>query len=378
MAAHRIVGAPLAIFGLLSLACVAERSIAPSLTSASFSLQSAPSRFYEQHNLVSDGAVPADLVDAALVNAWGLVASGTSPWWVADNGADLSTLYNGNTGAKQALTVSVPGAPTGVVFNGGTGFAVSNGTATAAARFIFATEEGTILGWSPAVALTQAVVAVDNSAGGAVYKGLAIASTAAGDRLYAANFHAGTVDVFDAGFHPVSAGFSDVALPSGYAPFGIRNLGGTIYVTYALQDADKKDDVAGVGHGFVNAFDTDGHLLRRVASRGRLNSPWGLALAPPDFGQFGGNLLVGNFGDGHINAFDLQRFEANGELQERGQLHAANGPPVTIDGLWALAFGNGASAGPTNALFFTAGPFDEEHGLFGKLVVTSPPAGIRP
>ena len=378
MAAHRIVGAPLAIFGLLSLACVAERSIAPSLTSASFSLQSAPSRFYEQHNLVSDGAVPADLVDAALVNAWGLVASGTSPWWVADNGADLSTLYNGNTGAKQALTVSVPGAPTGVVFNGGTGFAVSNGTATAPARFIFATEEGTILGWSPAVALTQAVVAVDNSAGGAVYKGLAIASTAAGDRLYAANFHAGTVDVFDAGFHPVSAGFSDVALPSGYAPFGIRNLGGTIYVTYALQDADKKDDVAGVGHGFVNAFDTDGHLLRRVASRGRLNSPWGLALAPADFGQFGGNLLVGNFGDGHINAFDLQRFEANGELQERGQLHAANGPPVTIDGLWALAFGNGASAGPTNALFFTAGPFDEEHGLFGKLVVTSPPAGIRP
>ena len=378
MAARRIVGAPLAIFALLSLACVAERSIAPSLTSASFSLQSAPSRFYEQHNLVSDGAVPADLVDAALVNAWGLVASGTSPWWVADNGADLSTLYNGNTGAKQALTVSVPGAPTGVVFNGGTGFAVSNGTATAPARFIFATEEGTILGWSPAVALTQAVVAVDNSAGGAVYKGLAIASTAAGDRLYAANFHAGTVDVFDAGFHPVSAGFSDVALPSGYAPFGIRNLGGTIYVTYALQDADKKDDVAGVGHGFVNAFDTDGHLLRRVASRGRLNSPWGLALAPADFGQFGGNLLVGNFGDGHINAFDLQRFEANGELQERGQLHAANGPPVTIDGLWALAFGNGASAGPTNALFFTAGPFDEEHGLFGKLVVTSPPAGIRP
>ena len=378
MAAHRIVGAPLAIFGLLSLACVAERSIAPSLTSASFSLQSAPSRFYEQHNLVSDGAVPADLVDAALVNAWGLVASGTSPWWVADNGADLSTLYNGNTGAKQALTVSVPGAPTGVVFNGGTGFAVSNGTATAPARFIFATEEGTILGWSPAVALTQAVVAVDNSAGGAVYKGLAIASTAAGDRLYAANFHAGTVDVFDAGFHPVSAGFSDVALPSGYAPFGIRNLGGTIYVTYALQDADKKDDVAGVGHGFVNAFDTDGHLLRRVASRGRLNSPWGLALAPADFGQFGGNLLVGNFGDGHINAFDLERFEGSGELQERGQLHAADGSPIAIDGLWALAFGNGAGAGPTNALFFTAGPFDEEHGLFGKLVATSPPAGIRP
>ena len=378
MAAHRIVGAPLAIFGLLSLACVAERSIAPSLTSASFSLQSAPSRFYEQHNLVSDGAVPADLVDAALVNAWGLVASATSPWWVADNGADLSTLYNGNTGAKVALTVSVSSAPTGVVFNGGTGFAVSNGTASAPARFIFATEQGTVLGWSPTVAATQAVVAIDNSAVGAVYKGLAIASAAGGDRLYATNFHAGTVDVFDAGFHPVAAAFSDATLPPGYAPFGIRNLAGTIYVSYALQNATKHDDVAGVGHGFVNAFDTDGHLLRRVASRGRLNSPWGLALAPADFGQFGGNLLVGNFGDGHINAFDPEHFQGNGELQERGQLHAANGAPVAIDGLWALAFGNGAGAGPTNALFFTAGPFGEEHGLFGKLVATSPPAGNRP
>src|SRR2546426_9098750 len=378
MAAHRIVRAPLAIFGLLSLGCVGERSVAPPLPSVSLSLQSAPSRFYEQHNVVSDGAVPADLVDAALVNAWGLVASATSPWWIADNGSDVSTLYNGNTGAKLALTVSVPSAPTGVVFNGGTGFAVSRGTAAAPARFIFATEQGTVLGWSPTVAATQAVVAVDNSAGGAVYKGLAIASTTAGDRLYATHFHAGTVDVFDAAFHPVSAGFSDATLPPGYAPFGIRNLGGTIYVTYALQDADKHDDIAGVGHGFVNAFDPGGHLLHRVASRGRLNSPCGLALAPADFGQFGGDLLVGNFGDGHINAFDPEHFQGNGELQERGQLHAANGAPVAIDGLWALAFGNGAGAGPTNALFFTAGPFGEEHGLFGKLVATSPPAGNRP
>src|SRR5256885_16000310 len=148
MAAHRIVGAPLAIFGLLSLACVAERSIAPSLTSASFSLQSAPSRFYEQHNLVSDGAVPADLVHAALVNAWGLVASGTSPWWVADNGTAVATLYNGNTGAKLGLTVTVPGAPTGVVFNGTTSFAVTKGSASGPARFIFASEDGTISGWN--------------------------------------------------------------------------------------------------------------------------------------------------------------------------------------------------------------------------------------
>ena len=278
-----------------------------------------------------------------------------------------------NTGAKLFLRVSVPGAPTGVVFNGGTGFVVTSGSASGAARFIFATEQGTILGWSPAVAPTQAVVGVDNSARGAVYKGLAIASTAAGDRLYAANFRAATVDVFDAAFHAVAGGFADPGLPLGYAPFGIRNLGGTIYVTYALQDADKKDDVAGVGHGFVNAFDTDGHLLRRVASTGRLNSPWGLALAPADFGKFSGSLLVGNFGDGHINAFGLGQFQGNGELQQRGQLHAADGRPVTIDGLWAIAFGNGAAAGPTNALFFTAGPFDEAHGLFGKLVVTSAP-----
>ena len=378
MTTRRLFWAPVAMLGALSLACDAgERSTAPSLTSPSLSLRAGPLSFYEQHNLVSDGAVPADLVDAALVNAWGLVASATSPWWVADNGTDSSTLYNGSTGAKLSLRVSVPSAPTGVVFNGGTGFVVTSGSTSGAARFIFATEEGTILGWSPSVAPTQAVLAVDNSAGGAVYKGLAIASTAAGDRLYATNFHAGTVDVFDAAFHPVLGGFTDAALPPGYAPFGIRHLGGTIYVTYALQDADKHDDVAGVGHGFVNAFDTEGNLLRRVASTGRLNSPWGLAVAPADFGTFSGDLLVGNFGDGHINAFDPGHFRGDGELRPRGQLHAADGPPITIDGLWAIAFGNGAAAGPTNALFFTAGPFGEAHGLFGKLVVTTAP-GLTP
>src|SRR5437867_5107878 len=176
MAAHRIVGAPLAIIGLLSLACAGERSVAPPLTSVSLSLQSAPSRFYEQHNLVSDGAVPADLVDVALVNAWGLVASATSPWWIADNGADLSTLYNGNTGAKIGLTVSVPGAPTGIVFNGGPGFVVHNGALSGPARFIFSSEDGTISGWNPVVSPTVAQVAVP-SAEGAVFKGLAIAQT---------------------------------------------------------------------------------------------------------------------------------------------------------------------------------------------------------
>src|SRR6266567_5476185 len=318
MATRRLLWAPVAVLGAVSLACdVGERSTAPSLTSPSFSVRAAPSQFYEQHNLVSDGAVPAGLVDAALVNAWGLVASATSPWWVADNGTGLSTLYNGNTGAKVTLTVTVPGAPTGIVFNGGPGFVLTGGARTGPARFIFASEDGTISGWNPTVAATQAIVGVDNSAGGAVYKGLAIASTAAGDRLYATNFHAGTVEVFDAGFHQVLGGFTDADLPPGYGPFGIRLLSGTIYVTYALQDADKHDDVAGVGHGFVNSFDTEGHLLRRVASRGRLNSPWGLALAPADFGAVSGGLLVGNFGDGHINAFDPHRFQGNGQLRQQ-------------------------------------------------------------
>jgi len=336
--------------------------------------QPAAAQYYAQHNLVSDGAVPADLVDPALVNAWGLVASATSPWWVADNGTGLSTLYNGNTGAKLALTVSVPGAPTGVVFNGGTGFMVSNGSASGAARFLFVSEDGTISGWNPAVPTgsTQAIVAVSNE--GAVYKGLAIArDTAAGDLIYATNFRTATVEVYDSSFNLVPGGFNDPSIPEGYAPFGIRNIGGTVYVTYALQDEDKEDDVRGQGHGYVNAFDTAGNLLRHVASKGELNSPWGLAMAPADFGKFSGDLLVGNFGDGGIHAFDPVGLTGTGEFQTRGPLHAADGQPIAIEGLWALAFGNGANAGPTNTLFFTAGPFDEEHGLFGRLTVAPPP-----
>src|SRR5881628_2976000 len=210
------------------------------------SVQPAAAQFYTQHNLVSDGFVPADHPDPNMVNAWGLVSGPTTPWWIADNGSGRTTLYNVGTGAIQAI-FTVPGAggqqgtPTGVVFNGGTGFVVTNSGGTSPARFVFAAEDGTISGFRGA----PLVIAVDNSASGAVYKGLAIASTTTGDFLYATNFHAGTVDVF-----------TDPDLPAGYAPFGIRNIGGTIYVTYALQDADKHDDVPGEGHGFVNAFDT--------------------------------------------------------------------------------------------------------------------------
>ncbi len=338
----------------------------------------AAAQFYTQHNLVSDGAVPADLVDPNLVNAWGLVSGPTSPWWISDNGTGRSTLYNVGTGAIP-LIVTVPGAggqqgtPTGVVFNGGTGFVVNNGAGTSPARFIFASEDGTISAFRG----VPVVIVVNNSASGAVYKGVAIDSPIDGTRLYATNFHAGTVDVFDSSFHPVPmppGAFADPTLPPGYAPFGIQNLGGTIYVTYALQDAAKHDDVPGQGHGFVNAFDTTGKFLRRVASKGQLNSPWGLALAPADFGSFSNDLLIGNFGNGRIHGFDPNKLNGLGEFQPRGPLHAAEGQPIKIDGLWALAFGQGAPAnGPTNTLFFTAGPFDEQHGLFGTLVLAQPP-----
>src|SRR5437870_9658793 len=368
----------------LFVACAEERGAAPLLAPPSFSRQGEPatppaSRFYQQHNLVSDGAVPADHTDPNLVNAWGLVSSPTSPWWISDNGTGRSTLYTVSTGAIP-LIVTVPGpmgrqgTPTGVVFNGGSGFVVNNGAGTSPARFIFASEDGTISGFRG----VPVVIAVDNLATGAVYKGLAIDNPTAGNFLYASNFHAGSVDVFDNHFNPVhmAGAFTDPDLPAGYAPFGIQNIGGTIYVTYALQDADKHDDVPGEGHGFVDAFDTSGNLLRRVASKGLLNSPWGLALAPADFGFFSGDLLVGNFGNGRIHAFDPTQLTGQSEFQRRGPLHSADGSPIAVDGLWAIAFGSGGAAnGPTNTLFFTAGPGGEQHGLFGTLVVAASPDG---
>ncbi len=343
------------------------------------SVYPAAAQFYLQHNLVSDGAVPADLTDTRVVNAWGLVSGPATPWWISDNQTGLTTLYNVGTGTI-VTTFTVPGAggqqgtPTGVVFNGGSGFVVNNGQGSSPARFIFASEDGTISAFRGA----PIVIVVPNSGSGAVYKGIAIDSETAGTLLYATNFHAGTVDVFDSTFTPVPmpGAFVDPDLPPGYAPFGIQNLGGTIYVTYALQDADKHDDVPGQGHGFVDAFDTAGNLLRRVASKGQLNSPWGLALAPADFGRFSNHLLVGNFGNGRIHAFDPATLTGQGEFQASGPLHSADGPPIAIDGLWALSFGKGAANnanGSTNTLFFTAGPFDESHGLFGSLVAVPPP-----
>jgi uncharacterized protein (TIGR03118 family) len=343
-----------------------------------------PSQFYLQHNLVSDGAVPADHTDPNMVNAWGLVSGPTTPWWISDNGTGKSTLYNVFTGAIPAV-FTVPGAggaqgnPTGLVFNGGTGFVVSNGVGSPrAALFIFASEDGTISAFkgAPIVTVVPNTLAPAHDA---VYKGLAIDSATAGTLLYATDFHNGKVDIFDSSFHAVTiaGAFTDPALPAGFAPFGIQNIGGTIYVSYALQDADRHDDVAGPGNGFVDAYDTSGNLIRRVASAGELNSPWGLALAPADFGRFSNDLLVGNFGDGRIHVFDPTQLTSNGEFEAVGQLHSAAGKPIEIDGLWALQFGHGTTAssanGLTNTLFFTAGPSGEDHGLFGSIVSVQPP-----
>jgi len=337
------------------------------------------SQFYAQHNLVSDGFVPADHTNTDVVNAWGLVAGPTTPWWISDNGSGKSTLFNVANGTFP-LTVTVPGVdgeqgnPTGIVFNGGSGFVVNNGVGTSASRFIFASEDGTLSAFRgvPVVTVVPNAGAPDH---GAVYKGLAIDSETNGQFLYATDFHNGNVDIFDASFHAVTlpGAFTDPTLPAGFAPFGIQNINGTIYVTYALQDEDKEDDVAGPGNGFVDAFTTSGAFIRRVASSGELNSPWGLALAPADFGRFSGDLLVGNFGDGRIHAFQ----PAEGEFEAVGLLHSAAGKPIKIDGLWALQFGHGttdtSANGLTNTLFFTAGPDGEKHGLFGSLVNVPPP-----
>ncbi len=313
--------------------------------------------------LVSNNGVPGTVVDANLVNAWGLVAGPATPWWVADNGADLSTLYNA-TGAKRALEVGVAGAPTGLVFNcDSTSFRV--GSSNAGALFIFATEGGTIAGWHPSLG-TVAQVKVDSSGAGAVYKGLAIASTATGLQLYATDFANARVDVINTTWAvQTTGGFVDPSLPAGYAPFGIQTIGTRIFVTYARQTPGSNDETAGPSLGFVDAYDTTGNLLVRVAQRGQLNAPWGIAMAPASFGFFGGDLLIGNFGDGHINAYQEQ---ADGTFELAGTLRTSDGHRLAIDGLWALQFGHGATAnGPTDTLFFTAGPNDEEDGLFGSI-----------
>jgi uncharacterized protein (TIGR03118 family) len=332
---------------------------------------------YQQTNLVVNrtgpGVPTAQHVDAHLVNPWGISATPGSPFWVSDNGMGVATLYaNGNPVIRggQQFVVRIPppagsppgttSAPTGTVFNGTSDFVLSDGKP---ALFFFATEDGTISAWNLDDG-SQAELKVDNSGSAAVYKGLALGSNSSGNFLYATNFRAARVDVFDKSFSPaaLAGSFSDPNIPLGFAPFDIQNLNGTLFVTYAKQDAAKHDDVAGPGNGFVDAFDTSGNLLRRIAAGGSLNSPWGLAIAPSGFGPFHNDLLVGNFGDGTINAFDLRT------LRFQGQLGDGSGHAIQNDGLWGLRFGNGGAGGPTTTLFFTAGLNGEQDGLYGSIV----------
>jgi uncharacterized protein (TIGR03118 family) len=344
------------------LGAIAAVALIAGVASAAYAQQ--PANTYVIRALVSDStAVPAPATDASLINGWGLSAGPTTPWWAANNGTNTSTLYNG-AGGKLPLAVAVEGGPTGTIFNGNTSdFVISQNGKSAAARFLFATESGTIMGWSPSVNATAAVVGADRSGEGAIYKGLATAN----DKLYATDFHNGRVDVFDKSFNLVPGGFTDPKVRTGYAPFGIQTLAGNIFVTYAKQDAAKKDDVAAPGQGFVDEFTPDGALVGRVVNSGRKNAPlnaaWGLALAPADFGVFAGDLLVGNFGNGRISAYT----QRGTNWVYKGQLRQADRTPLAIDGLWAIAFGNGAAAGPASTLYFLSGPSAEAHGLFGSI-----------
>jgi uncharacterized protein (TIGR03118 family) len=306
---------------------------------------------YSWTNFQSDIAGVAQHIDENVVNPWGMAASANGTIWVSDNGTGVSTLYH-QDGTAVSLVVAIPakhphaGAnPTGIVFNNTPFFQVTKNGNSAPAFFIFVSEDGTISGWNPTLDQTNALVAVEGREDN-IYKGLTIGMANGHNFLYATNFHRGRVDVFDENFHRVTmTGFVDPRLPRDYAPFGIRNFNGKIFVTYAKQDEAKEDDVPGPGHGFVTVFDTRGNLLRRLISRGNLNSPWGLALVE-------GELWVGNFGDGRINNYDRN----TGTFIET--LMRADGTPLQFDGLWdLLPLGDG--------VFFTAGIADEEHGLFG-------------
>jgi uncharacterized protein (TIGR03118 family) len=360
--------------GLLSLALVtACGSKAAESTSSTAGQISADSRAHivqtlSQTNLVSDQPGVAATTDPNLVNAWGISFNPAGPAWVSDNGTGVTTVYDATGALKLTVTVPAPGsadagttsAPTGQVFNGTSDFGGD--------LFIFATEDGTISGWQPK---KGAVLHVDNSAGGdnsAVYKGIAMGSS----KLYVTNFRAGTVEVYDANYQPtsVSGGFVDPYLPRGFAPFNVFIDGARVFVSYAKQDDKKHDDVKGAGLGFVDLYDGQGHFQQRLISGHALNAPWALATAPAAFGDIGGALLVGNFGDGRINVYDLDD-DGYGHLQvdDRGAIGDATGAAISIDGLWGLAFSPNADQ---NRLYFAAGPSGETHGLFGRLELPPP------
>ena len=353
---------------------IVRTSLAPTLVVLALASVSAScfgaSNAFKETDLVSDIPGRALYTDPNLVNPWGLSASATSPMWVSNNGTGTSTIYNG-LGTPLSLVVNIPtptgapAAPTRQIFN-------STATSFNGDRFIFATEGGTIAGWRGGLG-TTAETLFDRSTANSIYKGLAYTTNGTNSYLYATDFHNNHIDVFaSTGAPSLSGDFVDPTLPAGYAPFNIQNLGGKLIVTYAMQDSIAKDDVSGAGHGYLDTFDLNGHLLTRLVSAGPLDSPWGLALAPAGFGPFGGNLLVGNFGDGAINVFNPSTGSFLGMLRDPA------GNPLVIDGLWGLRFGNGAGSGPSDTLFFSAGiPGSgniEDHGLYGSIHAVPEPA----
>jgi uncharacterized protein (TIGR03118 family) len=357
---------------MLAVAIPAALAVAVAAPAASARTHGHDNEF-RQTNLVSDlTTVGAQIVDPNLKNPWGLAFGPTTPLWVADNGTSVATLYGVSPGGATATPVpavfTLPpsdSSPTGQVFNPTSGFVLRSKAGMGPALFIFSSEGGQIIAWSPAadpVVNGKATAQVKFSSKTAVFKGLAIDTTRFGTFLYATDFHNGRVDVFNSRFHLVHlpGAFRDRQLPPGYAPFGIRAINGLIYVTYAKQDADRHDDVAGPGHGFIDVFTPGGFMLERLVSRGALNSPWGLEVAPRGFGPFGGKLLVGNFGNGRIHAYSLFSGRFDGTL--RTQQHM----PITIDGLWALQVGT-ATTGGTGTVLFSAGLNGEADGLVGAL-----------
>ncbi|HVU52471.1 MAG TPA: TIGR03118 family protein [Polyangia bacterium] len=304
-----------------------------------------------------DGSMPT--VDPNLVNPWGLAFNPSGPIWIANNGTGTSTVYNAQ-GVAQPLIVTIPpptggtppSAPTGLVFNVTTAFMGD--------KFIFSSEDGTIAGWQTG---TAATTRVENATAHSVYKGLALGLRNSVARLYATDFHNGKVDVYDMSYNKITTtgGFVDPTIPTGFAPFGVHAEGATVFVTYAKQDADAKDDVKGAGNGYVDAFDFDGVLTKRLVSQGALNSPWAIALAPSDFGNLSHDLIIGNFGDGKVNAYD----PSTGAFQATAI--TSGNVPLVIPGLWSLVFGNDTAGAAHNQLFFTAGPNDEMNGVFGRL-----------
>lgn len=357
------------------------RILSLAISAASFSLltlgipcHAQQLQHYKQTSLVADTSGVANATDANLVNPWGMSRSSGSPWWVSDNGTGLATLYTG-TGTAASLVVTIPtgdptmspsGTPTGQVFNGTQDFQIAPGKPAA---FIFVTEDGTVSGWNPAVNPSSAMIMV-NTKSASVFKGAALATindpkAGATNFLYVADFRKGRINVYDKNFHLISLGgsaFRDDHVRAGFAPFNVQNIGGNLYVAYAKQDSQKHDEVDGPGLGYVDVYSPWGHLINRLEHGWWFNGPWSIAQAPTDFGAYSHDILVGQFGGGTIDVFD----PVTGDF--KGFLNDSTNAPITIDGLWGIAFGSGGNSGPSNTLFFTAGSDGEQHGLFGTIV----------